>query len=220
MMNKIKLVLVDDHQIVRDGVKVLLMNVPDIEVVGEAADSSELFELLKTIQVDIIMMDISMPEHSGIEVTEIIKKQGLDVKVIMLTADVSDAAVFDSLKAGALGYLPKNAKRDEILQAIYKVNEGEEYIAESITNAVLKTYISKARNLNYIDPIRNIELSKREIEIVELFSEGLSYKEIANRLYISTRTVESHKNNILEKLELKTIVDMVKYAIKNGIIKL
>ncbi|MEI6695396.1 MAG: response regulator transcription factor [Bacteroidota bacterium] len=219
-MNKIKLVLVDDHQIVRDGVKVLLMNVPDIEVVGEAADSSELFELLKTIQVDIIMMDISMPEHSGIEVTEIIKKQGLDVKVIMLTADVSDAAVFDSLKAGALGYLPKNAKRDEILQAIYKVNEGEEYIAESITNAVLKTYISKARNLNYIDPIRNIELSKREIEIVELFSEGLSYKEIANRLYISTRTVESHKNNILEKLELKTIVDMVKYAIKNGIIKL
>ncbi|MFZ4413471.1 MAG: response regulator, partial [Bacteroidales bacterium] len=158
-MNKIKLVLVDDHQIVRDGVKVLLMNVPDIEVVGEAADSSELFELLKTIQVDIIMMDISMPEHSGIEVTEIIKKQGLDVKVIMLTADVSDAAVFDSLKAGALGYLPKNAKRDEILQAIYKVNEGEEYIAESITSAVLKTYISKARNLNYIDPIRNIELS-------------------------------------------------------------
>ena len=220
MMNKIKLVLVDDHQLVRDGVKVMLMNVADIEIVGEAADSSELFELLKTIQPDIIMMDISMPEHSGIEVTEIIKKQGLKVKVIMLTADVSDAAVFDSLKAGALGYLPKNAKRDEILQAIYKVNEGEEYIAESITNAVLKTYISKARNLNYIDPIRNIELSKREIEIVELFSEGLSYKEIANRLYISTRTVESHKNNILEKLELKTIVDMVKYAIKNGIIKL
>ena len=219
-MNKIKLVLVDDHQLVRDGVKVMLMNVADIEIVGEAADSSELFELLKTIQPDIIMMDISMPEHSGIEVTEIIKKQGLKVKVIMLTADVSDAAVFDSLKAGALGYLPKNAKRDEILQAIYKVNEGEEYIAESITNAVLKTYISKARNLNYIDPIRNIELSKREIEIVELFSEGLSYKEIANRLYISTRTVESHKNNILEKLELKTIVDMVKYAIKNGIIKL
>ena len=219
-MNKIKLVLVDDHQLVRDGVKVMLMNVADIEIVGEAADSSELFELLKTIQPDIIMMDISMPEHSGIEVTEIIKKQGLKVKVIMLTEDVSVAAVFDSLKAGALGYLPKNAKRDEILQAIYKVNEGEEYIAESITNAVLKTYISKARNLNYIDPIRNIELSKREIEIVELFSEGLSYKEIANRLYISTRTVESHKNNILEKLELKTIVDMVKYAIKNGIIKL
>ena len=98
-MNKIKLVLVDDHQLVRDGVKVMLMNVADIEIVGEAADSSELFELLKTIQPDIIMMDISMPEHSGIEVTEIIKKQGLKVKVIMLTADVSDAAVFDSLKA-------------------------------------------------------------------------------------------------------------------------
>ncbi len=219
-MQKIKIVLVDDHQLVRDGVKVMLMNVDDIQIVGEAADSSELFDLLKTTQVDIILMDISMPEHSGIEVTETIKKQGMEVKVIMLTADASDAAVFDSLKAGALGYLPKNAKRDEILQAIYKVNEGEEYIAESITSAVLKTYISKARNLNYIDPIRNIELSKREIEIVELFSEGLSYKEIANRLYISTRTVESHKNNILEKLELKTIVDMVKYAIKNGIIKL
>jgi len=219
-MDTIKIILVDDHQIVRDGVKVLLMNVPDVEIVGEAADGVELFELLKTILPDIILLDISMPNLSGIDILRKFKEEKLNIKVIMLTADSTDEAVFDSLKAGALGYLPKNAKRDEILDAIYKVNEGEEYIAECITSTVLKTYISKARNLNFIDSKRNIELSKREIEIVELFSEGLSYKEIANRLNISSRTVESHKNNILEKLELKTIVDLVKYAIKHRIIKL
>lgn len=219
-MRKIKLILVDDHPIVRDGIKVLLMNVPNIEIVGEAADSTELFELLKTTIPDILIMDISMPELSGIEITEKLKSEQSDIKIIMLTADKTDEAVFDSLKAGALGYLPKNAKRNEIIDAINKVYEGEEYIAESITSTVLKTYISKARSYEFKDAKRNIELSKREIEIVELFSEGLSYKEIAARLYISTRTVESHKNNILEKLELKTIIDLVKYAIKHHIIKL
>ncbi|MCX6231696.1 MAG: response regulator transcription factor [Bacteroidetes bacterium] len=219
-MDTIKIIIVDDHPIVRDGIKVLLMNVSNIEIIGEAADGNELFELLKTKVPDILIMDISMPDLSGIEITEKLKSEKSEIKVIMLTADKTDESVFDSLKAGALGYLPKNAKRDEIIDAINKVYEGEEYIAESITSTVLKTYISNARNLNYQDSKRNIELSKREIEIVELFSEGLSYKEIANRLYISTRTVESHKNNILEKLELKTIVDLVKYAIKNKIIKL
>ncbi len=216
-MDKIKLILVDDHPIVRDGLKVLLMNVPNVEVIGEAADSIELFELLKSNHPDILLMDISMPNLSGIEITEKLNADESPIKIIMFTADASDESVFDALKAGALGYLPKNAKRVEILEAINKVYEGEEYLAESITSTVLKTYISRARRS---EPDKNIELSKREIEIVELFSEGLTYKEIANHLYISTRTVESHKNNILEKLELKTIVDLVKYAIRNGIIKL
>jgi DNA-binding NarL/FixJ family response regulator len=219
-MEKIKLIIVDDHPIVRDGIKVLLMNVSNIEIIGEAADSNELFELLETKMPDVLLMDISMPNLSGIEITEKLKAEKSLIKVIMLTADKTDESVFDSLKAGALGYLPKNAKRDEIIDAINKVYDGKEYIAESITSTVLKTYISNARSLDFQEHKRNIELSKREIEIVELFSEGLSYKEIANRLYISTRTVESHKNNILEKLELKTIVDLVKYAIKNKIIKL
>jgi DNA-binding NarL/FixJ family response regulator len=219
-MNKIKLIIVDDHPIVRDGISVLLMNVSNIEIIGEAADSYELDDLLKNIKPDIILMDISMPGESGITITEKLKVKQPDIKIIMLTADVNDNSIFDSLKAGALGYLPKNAKRNEIIDAINNVYEGKEYIAESITSNVLKTYISKARDIKPHDSKHEVELSKREIEIVELFSEGLTYKEIANRLFISTRTVESHKNNILEKLELKTIVDLVKYAIKHNIIKL
>ena len=219
-MNKIKLIIVDDHPIVRDGISVLLMNVSNIEIIGEAADSYELDDLLKNIKPDIILMDISMPGESGIMITEKLNKKHPDIKVIMLTADVNDNSIFDSFKVGALGYLPKNAKRNEIIEAINNVYEGKEYIAESITSNVLKTYISKARNIKQHESKQEVELSKREIEIVELFSEGLTYKEIANRLYISTRTVESHKNNILEKLELKTIVDLVKYAIKHNIIKL
>lgn len=211
--------IVDDHSIVRDGIKALLMNVSNIDIIGEAADGTELFMLLNTLQPDIILLDISMPDYSGIEISKRLQND-YNIKIIMLTADTSDESVQNALQSGAYGYLPKNTKREELIYAINKVNLGEEYIASSISSSVLKSYITKIRDLHSKDSKSAIELSKREIEIIELFSEGLSFKEIADKLCISARTVESHKNNILQKLEVKSIMEMVKYAIKNNIIKL
>jgi len=217
---KIKIILVDDHNIVRDGLKILLMGVGDIDVIGEASDSDELFDLLKTCRPDILLMDISMPKMSGIEITQVIRNDFPDIKVIILTADITEESVFGSLNAGAFGYLPKNVKRSELLEAIYTVSDGQEYLASSFTNLVFRSYIRQAQKENTSSALKEEPLSKRELEIVELFSEGLTYKEIADRMNISVRTVESHKNHIMEKLGLRSIVDLVKYAIKHGLIRL
>jgi len=218
-MEKIKVILIDDHHIVREGIKILLMNIKDIEVVGEASNGDELFELLKTNEPDVLILDIMMPGLSGIEIARIVKDEYPEIKIIILSANTDNDSVFDSLKAGAHGYLPKNAKREELLEAVYMVASGNEFLSDSISQTVLRNFISRARTGDKQGK-EEAELTKRELEIVELFAEGLSYKEIAERLFISARTVESHKNNIMEKLELRSIVDLVKYAIKHKIIQL
>lgn len=216
-MNKIKIVLVDDHNIVRNGLKILLMYLPDIEVVGEATNDAELFELLLNIKPDILLMDITLPEMSGIAITRKITHDYPDIKVIMLTANVNNEMVFEAMKAGALGYLPKDILQEELVIAIKTVHEGNEYIAKSITNAVMKNYMVRTM-LGKSEKLKNgQELTNRELQIIKLLAEGFRYKDIADQLNISIRTVESHKNNILEKLELNSIVDLVRYAIKNRI---
>jgi len=219
-MKKIKIVLVDDHNIVRDGFKNLLMNLPDIKVVGEAATGADLFNLLKKIEPDILLMDITLPKMTGIVITEKLSREYPEIKVIMLTANVDDESVFESFKAGALGYLPKNIQYDELIEAIKTVNEGNEYLAKSISDVVLKNYLNRAKVNSFKQLKNDQELSKRELQVIELFAGGFSYKEIADQLNISSHTVESHKKNILEKLELNSIVDLVKYAIKHGIISI
>jgi DNA-binding NarL/FixJ family response regulator len=217
-MKKIKIVLVDDHNIVRDGFKNLLMNLSDIKVVGEASTGGDLFNLLQKIIPDILLMDITLPNMNGIVITEKLKIDYPDIKVIMLTANVDDESVFDSFKAGAVGYLPKNIQYEELVEAIREVAEGKEYVAKSISDVVLKNYFNRDKINNNKQFRSKHELTKRELQVIELFAGGFSYKEIADQLNISTHTVESHKKNILEKLELNSIVDLVKYAIKHGII--
>jgi DNA-binding NarL/FixJ family response regulator len=219
-MKRINIVLVDDHKIVREGLKILLMNLPEIKIIAEVASGSELFDLLPEIKPDILLMDISLPKMSGILITEKLSREYPDIKVIMLTANDNEEMVFDSFKAGALGYLPKDIEHEELVEAIITVAEGNEYLAQSISSGVLKNYLKKARSGSHKQLKSEKELTKRELEVIELFCDGLSYKEIADRLNISVRTIESHKKSILEKLELNSIVDIVKYAIKHGIINL
>jgi DNA-binding NarL/FixJ family response regulator len=216
-VNEIKIVLVDDHDIVRDGLKVLLMNLPDIKVIGEVSTGFELFCLLQNSKPDIILMDISLPKMSGIVVTEKIRHEYPDIKVIMLTASVNDKSVFDSFKAGASGFLPKNINQSELLSAIREVNEGKRFLARSISEDVLDKYLNKYKP----DTINHVKtenaLTERELEIIDLFANGYNYKEVADKLSISSHTVEAHKKNIFEKLEINSVVGLVKYAIKNGI---
>ena len=216
-MNEIKVVLVDDHDIVRDGLKVLLMNLFDIKVIGEVSSGRELFNLLENCEPDIILMDITLPKMSGIMVTEKVRIEYPDIKVIMLTASVNDKTVFDSFKAGALGFLPKNINQFELLEAIREVNKGKRFLAKSISEDVLDKYLNKYKpdTVNFVKTEN--ELTERELEIIELFADGCNYKEVADKLSISSHTVETHKKNIFEKLEINSVVGLVKYAIKNGI---
>jgi DNA-binding NarL/FixJ family response regulator len=220
-MNKIKVLLVDDHQIVRDGIFALLIKEHEIEIVGEASNGDELFDKLKFIKPEIIILDISLPKMSGIEIASILNREYPQIRIIVFSSYTDEETIFKSIRAGAKGFLPKDSMREDLVEAIKKVHQGFEYLSDKIPNTILMDYIKKSGNSD--DKFNNIKLSnltKREREILKLIAEGLSYKEIGNELYISVRTVETHKNNILQKLELKSTIDLVKFAIKNDLIDL
>jgi len=219
-MNKIKIILVDDHQIVRDGIKSLLSKNTNISIVGEATSGYELFNLLKTQTPDIILLDISLPKMSGIEVAKILTKSYKQLKILMLSMYTSEEFIFNSLKAGVKGYLPKNTTRDELLLAINEIYHGNEYFSKTVSDTILKSYINKARYGNEISQNSLNNLTNREREILQYVAEGINNPNIAQKLCISIRTVETHKTSIMKKLGLNSIVDLVKYAIKNNIIEL
>lgn len=219
-MSQIKIALVDDHQIVRDGIRALLESMNNIEVISEASSAKEFFDNIKYVQPDILITDISMPEISGIELTKMINEneKTRNIKVLILSMFTNEDFIFNAIKAGAKGYLPKNTNRNELYEAIKTIYNGEEYFSDSISNIILKSYIRKAKS--YEQTEKKETLSARETEILKLFAQGLSNQEIADKLFISIRTVESHKNHIMQKLELKSTVDLIKFAIKNKIIEL
>ncbi|MCD4793603.1 MAG: response regulator transcription factor [Bacteroidales bacterium] len=216
-MDKIKLILVDDHQVVIDGIVASLMLYDDIEVIAEASDGKELFKKLETFSPDIIILDIAMPDITGIEICKILKKDFPEIKVIIFTGDENQDSIFKALKAGANAFLPKETQREELVSTIYAVNKGEKYISNSISNTLIIDYLEKEKKTNKYSK-KKVTLSEREIEILTCIAEGLPYKIIADKLFISTKTVEKHKRNILNKLDLESTVDLVKYAIKNNII--
>lgn len=217
-MTKIKVLLVDDHAIVRDGIKALI-SAEEIEVINEASSASEFFSLLKIEQPDIAILDISLPDTSGIEIAKRLSTEYPKIKVIILSMHLNEDFIFNAVKAGAMAYLPKNTNRKELINAIQQVAAGEEYFSEPVSNIILKSYVKKVKT---DEEIRTGDkaLSKRELEILKLFAEGKSNKDIADSLFISSRTVESHKNHIMHKLELKSTVELIKFAIKNNIIEI
>ncbi len=215
--NIIRVVLVDDHNIVRDGIKSLIKGMKNIEVSGEASSGDELLKLLEHQVPDLIIMDISLPDISGIELTAMVCDKFPGPNVLMLSMYVDEDFIFNSLKAGAKGYLPKNTSRRELEDAINAIYLGEEYFSESVSNIILRSYVKKAKSTE--DPKDIHSLSKREIEVLRLFAEGKSNQEIADTFCISIRTVESHKNHIMNKLELNNTIDLIKFAIRNKIVE-
>lgn len=219
-MEKIKLILVDDHLLVRTGIANILAGEASFEIIGEATEAKELFELLKNSHPDIAILDIALPGMSGIEITKKLHHDYPEIRILILSMHTSEEFIFNAINSGARGYLPKNTSRKELIEAIYAINRGEEYFAESISNVILKSYIKKAKTDSVDSESRENLLSKRELEVLKLFAEGMTNQEIADKLFISIRTVESHKNHIMARLELKTTVDLVKFAIRNNIVLL
>jgi two-component system response regulator NreC len=219
-MRKIRIILVDDHQLVRDGIKALLSGIADISIIGEASGAAELFGELENLKPDLLIMDISLPEISGIEITKKISSEYPEIRVLMLSMYNNEEFIFNSIKAGAKGYLPKNTSREELMEAIYAINTGEEFFGESISKVMLKSYIKRVAQDGKPEEKSSEVLTSREIEILKLYVEGLINKEISDKLDISIRTVETHKNHIMRKLGLKSTVELVKYAIRNKIAEL
>lgn len=217
-MNDIKLILVDDHQIVRDGIKSLLDGDIGIRVIAEAQSGYELFDLLKEQAPHIILLDISLPGMSGIEVAKIINREYQNIKIIMLSMYTGEDFIFNSLKAGVQGYLPKNITREELLLAVNKVAQGEQYFSKSINDTILKSYIKNAKHNVKNNSGRYEKLTSREKEILRYVAEGFNNQDIVDKLNISIRTVETHKSNLMKKLNLNNLVELVKFAIKNQII--
>lgn len=220
MTNKIKIILVDDHQIVRDGIKSLLNDNPTIEVIGEAQNAYVFFELIKTKIPDVVLLDISLPGMSGIEATKIINDNFPQIKILMLSMYTSEDFIFNALKAGVCGYIPKNTTRKELLLAINEVYAGNQYFSKEIADTILKSYVQSAKYGQNASNDKSNNLTKREKEILKYVVEGVTNPKIAEKLFISIRTVETHKTNIMKKLNLNNNIDLVKFAIKNNIIEI
>ncbi len=213
---KIKLFLVDDHEIVRDGLKSLLGNKEEIAIIGEAASGKEFFEFLNNEVPDILLLDISLPDMSGIDIAKKLNETNPELGILILSMFTDEDFVINAIKVGARGYLPKNSKKDELINAIKTVYEGGEYYPAEISRIIARSYINRVKN----DDAGLIELlTEREREVMLFVVEGLSNSGIADKLFISVRTVETHKTRILQKLQLKSTVELVKFAIKNKIIK-
>ncbi len=218
MANTTKLIIVDDHKIVRDGIRAMLMCQKSFSVVADVASGRELFEIIDAHKPDIVILDIAMPEMNGVEVTRKLSRDYPGISVLILTANSDEEWIVSAVKAGAKGFLPKECAREEFLKALNYITKGENYYGESIAAIIYRSYVSLLKKAETAK--KTEELSERELEVLKAFSDGLSFKEIADKLCISSRTVETHKNNILSKLQLRNTVDMVKYAIKNEIITL
>jgi DNA-binding NarL/FixJ family response regulator len=218
-MAPISIILTDDHQIVRDGIKAMLGNADGIQIIAQAGSGQELFEILKTEKADVILLDIELPDMSGIDVCRQIATDYPETRILILSMYTGEEFIFKAICEGAKGYLPKNTNRDELITAIRAVADSREYFSPVISEIMLKSYIQKAKS-KYADPRDLTDLSKREIEILRMLAEGFPNNEIAEKLFISIRTVESHKSHIMQKLEIHTTVELVKFAIRNKLIEI
>lgn len=210
----IRVVLVDDHHIMRKGLKALLEKYADISVVGEAGNGRDALGLIRKTDSDVVVMDVSMPDMNGIEATRQIKEESPFIKVIALSMHSDKLFVEGMLKAGVSGYLLKDCLVEDLANAICTVIKGEIYLSPKIAATVVKTYLHQLANSNECE---QAILTPRERETLQLIAEGRDTKQIASRLHVSTKTVEIHRRKIMEKLDLHSIAELTKYAIREGL---
>ncbi len=216
-MKNIRLLIVDDHLLVRTGIKGLLSNLNDIIIVGEAENGISAIEKVKELNPDVILMDISMPDISGIQATEIIKKHNHKVNVLILTMHENEEYTFLSLQKGASGVIHKNISKEELINAIKTVASGKKYFGSSLTQMLIESLLQKVEdNKERLDK-KNIILTKREKEVLGLIANGYSNQEIGLKLGISSRTVDTYKTNLMQKLNIKTTAALARFAFENNL---
>jgi DNA-binding NarL/FixJ family response regulator len=215
-MGPIRILLADDHTVVRDGLRALLEHECDMTVVAEAADGRESVRLAETEHPDIVVMDLAMPNMNGMEATRRILASNSRIGVVILSMHQDESYVLGSLKAGARGYLLKDSMRSEVLQAIRAVYQGRSFLTRKVARILQEDYVSRLQERGLED--RYDLLSDREREILQMIAEGRSNKEVANLLNVSVTTVETHRAHILQKLDIHSIPELILYAVRKGII--
>ena len=213
--SKIKVLIVDDHPVVRKGLWSCLSVRDNLKIVGEASDGSDAVRKVKELSPDIVLMDVSMPQMDGLAVTEALRKQAPQVKVLILSMESKRDAVLRIIKAGARGYVLKDAPPDELVRAIETVHLGEAFFSEPVARIALNQYVADS------DDERPLaKLSEREREVLALIAEGKSNKEIAMHLGIGVRTIETHRERIMRKLDIHSVAGLTKFAIAHGMVSL
>ena len=212
-MKKINVLLADDHQIIRDGLKLMLKNHNEINIVAEVGSGSEAIEFISNNKgkINVILMDINMPEMGGIEATQFITEHFKDIKILALTMHSTEKYITEMIKAGALGYVLKEAGTEEVLSAIKSVAEGNKYYSNDVSVVMIHSLMNQ-------DKTKPAVLSERELEVLKYIALGYTCKEVGTTLFISNRTVETHKRNIIEKLELSNTAELIRYAITNKLV--
>ena len=213
----ITIVLADDHTVVRQGLRMLLEAVPDFSVLGEASDGLEALQLVEKFQPDVLIVDVRMPGITGLEVARQISQRMPQTRVIVLSMHVNEAYVLEALRSGAVGYVLKDSSATEVVQAVRNVVLGLRYLSAPLSERAIEIYLQKAQqsSLDHYDT-----LTTREREVLHLAAEGYSNPEIAEKLSISSRTVETHRTNLMRKLNFRNQTDLVRFALKRGILPL
>lgn len=213
----IRLILADDHKIMREGIKSLLEKFDDIEITAETENGLDTAELAKKLIPDVIIMDISMPIMGGIESTVKILADNPQIKIIVLTMYSDRRFMAEAIKAGAAGYLLKDCAFDELVDAIHAVLEGKTYICHTLADSIVKEYLEKV----FPEEKSSLsQLTEKEMEVFRLIVEGKNAKDISGLLNLSIKTIETHRNNLMEKLQIFSVAELTKLAIKEGVIKI
>jgi len=214
----IRVVVVDDHTLMRQGLVGLLDEDPDLVVVGQAGDASSALDVIEEMRPDVVLMDVGLPGVSGLELTVRVKRIVPDIRVLVLTMYEREDYLFQALQAGASGYVLKGADIQDLLTAVRTVARGETYVYQSLTGKLVADYLSRIED--GADRKDYDGLSKREREVLALIAEGLTTSQIADRLYVSPHTVQTHRDHVMTKLDLHSRVALTKYAIRKGLIEL
>ena len=216
-MDKIRVLLADDHTLIRSGIVTLLQSSKDIQIVGEAADGDEAIRKTGELLPDVVVIDLSMPKLSGIEATKILKRKYPDTHVLVLTMHENEEYVFQILKSGASGYVLKSAGKEELSAAIRAASKGEKFFSPRISQLMAEGYVRRVDHESGGERQQNVPLTRREREVLSLVVRGLTNQQIADQLYISPRTVDTHRTNIMQKLDIHDVANLVRYAMDHGI---
>lgn len=223
-MKKTRIIIADDHSVVRSGLRLLLQSSPDFTVVAEAEDGEEAVALVDRHKPDVVVMDISMPKLNGIEATGIMKQSNPELKIIILTVHEDEEYVYQMLRAGANGYVLKSAGKKEIFAAIESALSGERFFSPGISKLIIEGFIKRDKEQlqaqEQLQMHSKQQLTKREIEVLQYIAQGFTNRKIAEALFLSIRTINTHRTNLMQKLDIHDTARLVRYAIETGLVKL